>query len=896
MELPLGALIGGGVALLVAAAAFIWYSKKLQARLAAGDARLRAIFANSPFAVALLDKEGRYLGVNRAHHDLLGYPEEELRGSSFLGCIQVADAARAETVLEDIRDGRATGARLEQQWLRSDGQAIWTRTAISVDGDITVLVLDDMTDQRRSEQERRVAEEHREAETRRMRCLYAITRVLTDADTLADVAPDFLQAICEQGAWDFGSLWLRGSDGCLRTLAVRHAGNRSALRFAAQSERAELAAGDDLPGRALAEGEIVWTEDASLLLNLERAGAIDTDGLRTIVCVPITQQDRVSGVLELVSRQVRAVDVDLVQLLTDVASEVGSFLNRVAAAESLREREERYRLIDERSKDAVITIDDGGRIESVNRAAEVMFGYLPSEMIGRPIVTLLPEWKELTSGWWTHQPNDERSAARECIELRGRHRMGRNLVLETSIAEFTQHDKRVVATFLRDVTERKQAQQALAHQALHDTLTDLPNRTLLRDRLERSISVARRHETSVALLFMDLDRFKEVNDTFGHHHGDVLLQQVARRLEATLRESDTVARLGGDEFAVLLPMTDAQGAASTARRILATLRETFSLDGQSFDIDASIGIALYPDQGTDASTLMRQADVAMYRAKRTSSGFAMYAPNEDQFNSTRLVLISELRRAIEDGQLCLHYQPQLNLRNGSIEQVEALVRWNHPTRGLLSPDNFIQTAEESGVIRQLTTWAINEAMRQQHVWRQAGIDLRVAVNLSVRTLHDPQLLETISTVLQEWQADSSALLVEITESALMANPDLALQVLRRLHDDGIWVALDDFGTGYSSLEYLKRLPIDELKIDRSFVTEMASNRDDTSIVRSVIELGHSLGLHVVAEGVENKRTVDMLEELGADMAQGYYISRPLPVTELTPWLLSTRPRALGEVS
>jgi diguanylate cyclase (GGDEF)-like protein len=470
------------------------------------------------------------------------------------------------------------------------------------------------------------------------------------------------------------------------------------------------------------------------------------------------------------------------------------------------------------------------------------------------------------------------------LEFPGLHKEGHEIQLEMSIAEVGTGEERVFTGFVRDVTTRRKEESALVYQALHDALTDLPNRNLLHERLTRAVLVAHRHSTPLALFFMDLDRFKDVNDSFGHHSGDILLQHVAQRLLATVRESDTVARLGGDEFAVLLPTTDERGAAMTAKRILDALESPFTVEGQSFHVGASIGIAMYPQHGGDAATLMRRADVAMYAAKRSGAGFTTYTADRDEMTSIRLLLTSELRQAIENDHMVLHYQPKVSLQNGRTENVEALIRWQHPERGLTSPDGFIPLAEETGLMKPLTIWVLNEALRQHREWREAGIFLRVAVNFSARVLHDHELIDIVENALKTWDVEPSSLEVEITESAIMVDPERARETLAALHTRGIFTSIDDFGTGHSSLAYLARLPFDEIKVDKSFVLDMATNRDDRMIVQSVIALGHNFDLQVVAEGVDNQRTLDMLGKMGCDMAQGYYLSRPVAADQLITWL------------
>jgi diguanylate cyclase (GGDEF)-like protein len=431
-------------------------------------------------------------------------------------------------------------------------------------------------------------------------------------------------------------------------------------------------------------------------------------------------------------------------------------------------------------------------------------------------------------------------------------------------------------------------QQRLLEQALHDSLTGLPNRTLLHDRVHQAILDAHRTDSVVGLLLMDMDRFKEINDTFGHHHGDLLLQQFGVRLQGALRESDTIARLGGDEFAILLPHTTEQGAVHVADKIVGALSQTFSVQGYELSVEASVGIAYYPQHGADATTLLQRADVAMYHAKRTDSGSAVYTTAHDDYSPDRLALISALGQAIDGDQLLLHYQPKVNLKTQLVDGVEALVRWQHPERGMIPPADFIPLAEHTGLIRPLTRWVLSSALQQCRTWQLAGLELSVAVNLSARSLHDPELIPMVIELLDAWNVRADRLEIELTESSLMADPVHGAEILQQLHDMGVRIAIDDFGTGYSSLAYLRHLPVDEIKIDRSFVQNMAGDDDDAFIIRSVSDLGHSLRLEVVAEGVEDQRSLQLLAVMGCDLAQGYHLSRPLAAEELESWLVLPR--------
>jgi diguanylate cyclase (GGDEF)-like protein len=434
-----------------------------------------------------------------------------------------------------------------------------------------------------------------------------------------------------------------------------------------------------------------------------------------------------------------------------------------------------------------------------------------------------------------------------------------------------------------------QTQDSLRHQALHDALTGLPNRILFGDRLEQCILASHRDRTSASLLLLDLDGFKEVNDTLGHAHGDTLLCEVAERLRTTLRESDTVARLGGDEFALLLPNTDGRGAMHTAGKVRRVLQQPFALDTQILELDASIGVVVTPEHGADPDALLRHADIAMYAAKRNRCGAALYSADQDQYTAERLRLVGDLREAIAAGSLDVYFQPQLDPWSGEITGVEALLRWQHPVHGFVPPDQFVHLAEQHGLIEKLTLFVLNAALAQSRRWRDRGLNLAVSVNLSPHSLRDARLVRTIGALLKRHRLPPESLVLEITENAVMANPGKALAILSTLHDAGILLSIDDFGTGYSSLGYLRRLPLHELKIDRSFVTDLCRNDDDRFIVRTVIDLGHNLGLRVVAEGVEDRETLDLVASLGCTLVQGYHIGRPMPARELESFLKSRQP-------
>jgi len=430
--------------------------------------------------------------------------------------------------------------------------------------------------------------------------------------------------------------------------------------------------------------------------------------------------------------------------------------------------------------------------------------------------------------------------------------------------------------------ERKIAELAYA-----DPLTGLPNRALFNDRIGQAVNAAQRAGGELAVLTMDLDRFKHVNDTLGHHMGDLLLREVAYRLHQALqRATDTVARLGGDEFAVLLPTEGLEGAKRIARKIVEILHEPITIEGHLVDVGASTGIAVFPEHGADADTLMRRADVAMYSAKRAGSGFEVYDARHEQATPGRLTLLGELRHAVEHDELALVYQPRIALAGGAAGaagSAEALIRWSHPARGVLAPESFVPFAEQTGYIKAVTRWVLDRVLRQCAAWRARGLDLHVSVNISARDLHHPDFPRTLAELAGAHKVRPELVCLEVTESAVMEDPAHALAVLEGLHEMGVRLAIDDFGTGYSSLAYLKRLPVDELKIDKSFILGLERDADDAAIVRATIDLAHHMGLTVTAEGVEDANVLATLRRLGCDHAQGLYISPPLPSAELERW-------------
>lgn len=567
-------------------------------------------------------------------------------------------------------------------------------------------------------------------------------------------------------------------------------------------------------------------------------------------------------------------------------------VERAANAETLFEEQERAQVTLNSIGDAVISTDVGGRVTYLNAAAQNITGWSLEEAVGRPLEDVF-RIADATTRETAQNPmtlaileNKTVALTSNCVLIR---RDDTEAAIEDSAAPI--HDRRGHVTgavmVFRDVSMARALSLKMAHLAQHDSLTDLPNRVLLNDRLTQALALAHRKEQRLALLFLDLDRFKSINDSLGHAIGDRLLQSVAERLLTCVRSSDTVSRQGGDEFIILLPeVTRPADAAVTAEKILLALSTPHRIDRQDLHLAASIGIVTYPNDGTEAKTLLKHADLAMYRAKDSGRNtYRFFEPDMNGYTADRQSLESGLHRAIERHEFVLHYQPIVSLDSGQLIGVEALIRWRHPQRGLVSPAQFVPIAEESGFITAIGRWVLHEACRQSRAWRAAGLPpMRVAINISTVELRDKAFVESVGGILEEHGLLPRDLELELTETFLMRDSNSTAAVLQSLSDLGVRIALDDFGTGYSSLSHLKRFPIDTLKIDQSFVRNLPTDADDASIVDAVIGMGKGLQIRVVAEGVETREQLAFLRKRGCPEGQGYYFGRPVSAREFTQLL------------
>jgi diguanylate cyclase (GGDEF)-like protein/PAS domain S-box-containing protein len=563
---------------------------------------------------------------------------------------------------------------------------------------------------------------------------------------------------------------------------------------------------------------------------------------------------------------------------------VGGMIERATYAEALFEEKEFAQITLNSIGDAVVSTDVSGKVTYLNAVAEILTGWSLKEARGRPLEDVFRIIDATTRNTAQNpmmlaiRANKATALTSNCVLIR---RDGVESGIEDSTAPI--HDRQGAVTgavmVFHDVSAARAMTLKMSYLAQHDSLTDLPNRVLLNDRLSEAISLSSRYQRKLALLFIDLDHFKHINDSLGHPVGDRLLQLVARRIFSCVRGSDTVGRQGGDEFVVLLwEVRHAEDAAITAAKILETLRLSYEIDAHQLHITASIGIATYPDDGTDAETLMKKADLAVYHAKETGrDSYQFFRSEMSERAIEHQSLEASLRHAIERQELVLHYQPKLSLTTGGIVGVEALIRWRHPDRGLVSPGQFIAIAEDCGVIVPIGRWVLREACRQARAWQIAGQpSLCVSINVSSVELRSPGFVAGVRTILKETGLQPRFLELELTETALMEAARSIAGALSELKDIGVQLALDDFGTGYSSLTHLKRFPIDAFKIDQSFVRDLATDQDETGIVSTMIGMGKSLHMRVVAEGVETREQLKILKKHGCPQAQGYYFSRPVP--------------------
>ncbi|HTW13195.1 MAG TPA: EAL domain-containing protein [Solirubrobacteraceae bacterium] len=647
---------------------------------------------------------------------------------------------------------------------------------------------------------------------------------------------------------------------------------------------------------AIASGRSILVEDCPSDPRIDQVMRARL-GDQSLICVPLLRGQEVIGTLNVMSRsqdeRLTEDDRGTLEMISVVLSAAVSRAAEIEARQAQATAISRFRTLFNGASIGILRLDRGGLTVELNPELALMLDLPPEKLDSVRFADYIvgderARFETMLAELWA---GERRSFQQElcCQRVSGSEVW---VLLRAVREQGSAGEPDTVVAMIENITERKRAERELIrqseineHQALHDPLTGLPNRTLFSERVGHAILQAQRSKTRLAVALIDLDRFKEVNDSLGHSAGDQLLIHVSERMSEAIRASDTVARLGGDEFGLLLPdLAGADDLLPVLERLLSELEQPIQVQSLPIGIEASIGIAIYPDHGDDAQTLIQRADVAMYDAKRDGATYMYYDDDAHDYDVSNLTLVAELRRAIADHELVLYYQPKAALASGDVTSVEALLRWEHPERGMVFPDSFIPIAQETSLVGPLTLYVIEEALRQARAWSEEGLELSIAVNLSTRNLLDRGFPAQVAGLLRRWEVEPEWLELEVTESSMLANPARAKAVLGELSALGIRLSIDDFGTGYSSLAYLRQLPVDEIKIDRSFVIGMGDEAGDAVIVRSTVDLGRNLGLEVVAEGVETLETWERLRELGCNTAQGYFLGHPMPAREMSDWL------------
>jgi len=772
----------------------------------------------------------------------------------------------------------------EYRVVRPDGSVRWVLDRSFPVRDETgrvvriVGVASDITERRRAEEESRL--------------LQSITIAVSEASDLNAALEVVLRKVCAATGWVYGEVWLPcEADEKLQCGQVFYSREADLKEFALSSHDFRFARGEGLPGRVWASRRPVWIPDVTKDDNFPRAALAEKANLRASMGIPVLAGEEVVAILDFFVHESRSEDERLMKVVSGAAAQLGQVIRRKHAEEALRRSEARLRVIFDAEPACVKLVDAEGRLLDMNASGLVMIEADSRDQVIGQLATALvtPEHRDAYRRFTEDVLHGKRDSLEfEIVGLRGTRRW----IESHAVPLAAENGKPLFLSISRDITERKQAEERLSYLAHHDVLTGLPNRALLDDRLQQAMHEADRRERLVGVLFLDLDRFKNVNDSLGHAPGDELLRAVAGRLLEVVRKGDTVAHLSGDEFAIVLAdMAHVDDAARVARKVLDVFSLPFRVAGRELYITASVGITLYPLDDKEPQALLRDADVAMYRAKETGRNtYQFYSADMTAKAAERLALENALRRAIELDELYLAYQPIVDCDSGAIVGAEALLRWQHHRRGLILPGEFIPLAEETGIIVSLGEWVLRRACTQARTWRDAGLTrLRVSVNLSPRQFQQPDFAATVFRILEETGVDPACLDLEITEGAIMQQPETSIETLRRLSERGIALSVDDFGTGYSSLSYLKRFPINHLKIDRSFVRDITTDPNDAALVNAIITMAKSLDIGVIAEGVETRGQLDYLHAHGCQVAQGYLFSRPVSVDDFARLLRAGTP-------
>lgn len=869
--------------------------KRAEAALREGEERFRATFENAPVGImhtALSDN--RILHANPKLCELLGFTREELLGKTTDEILHPDyRGTDRDKYRERMLKGEMSSYSSERVFVRKDGSSLWCNRTVSLARDASgeplyfIRIVEDVT-------ERRLSAQRREME-------HAIVGILADAVTVTDALPTVIRAICEGLDWDCGFHWswdepsqlLRCQEHWFRPAESLDEFVQATLGMVNEAPVELLATpSGGLVRRVWAGAKPVWLDDVARTPDFRRAPAARSAELHGAFAFPIMMEGRPWGVMEFFSHEIREPDEALLQIVRAIGSQIGQFIRRKETEQALREAEEQFRQL-AGNIPQVFWICDARHHRAI---------YISSAF--REITGLDPEKLKVRAHGWldaVHPDDREQVVAARALAASGKYDQTFRIVKPDGSVRWvrdrafpvydTSGSVYRIAGICEDITDKKTAEERLAQLAHFDILTGLPNRALYLDRVRQAMAQARRHDRATGVMFLDLDRFKLANDTFGHSAGDRLLKLVGQRLADCVREGDTVGRFGGDEFGILLAdMRSMEDARLVAQKVLDALQLAFELEGHEVFVTASIGISLYPADSDDEVELMKNADTAMYRAKESGRNkYEFYSRDMNARSLQRLSLESNLRHALEREEFLLHYQPKASLVTREITGFEALLRWSAGGQKLVAPGEFVPLLEDTGLIVPVGEWIIDAACRQLAAWREAGVRMvPIAINLSARQFREKNLASVFERILRAHGVDPRLLEIEITESSLMVNTDEAVRTLNRLKSLGLRLSVDDFGTGYSSLAYLRRFPLDTLKIDRSFVNEVTTNADGANITRAVIGMSRNLGLKAVAEGVETQAQLAFLYAAGCGEMQGFYFSRPLPAEESLRWLRENR--------
>jgi diguanylate cyclase (GGDEF)-like protein/PAS domain S-box-containing protein len=893
------------------------------------EQRFRATFDLAPVGITHIDPEGRILLVNPQMEKILGYPSGELVGHRMGEFVWPEDEEVRRELLArraELHAGKIQSFTKEIRYRRKNGSPVSVGLTIAIQRDSAgrplydITAAEDITARKRNEQLLALEQ--------------TVNRSIAEAESESAAVQAAIRAICEKENWESGRYWrVDESAGVLRFGESWCVPGSTFEEFVEQWSVVVYRPGEGLAGKAWQSGEPQWAADITQDERLGQKLLALRSGMRGVFAFPVISEGKSIGVLVFNSREVRERQDELVQAIRMIGGQMGQFLKRKQAEEKMSDQAQRQRLIAEFGQRVLASTDLG---EVLKRGVELVSSALNSDYCN--LLELDRDGKHLTfraavgwpQEWIGHRTVPLQPGTRANLVLSRR---------EPLIVEDYDRDTDTSSPFLREfgvrsgivaplfgttgtfgilsahamqprrftedevnflsslayivavAIERNKSEERLAYLAQFDSLTGLPNRHLFHDRLTQTMVQAKRSGRPMAMLFIDLDQFKLVNDTLGHSTGDRLLKEAATRLTQCVRSGDTVGRFGGDEFGAILAELSAVGDAGlVAQKIIDALERPFSLEGNETYVTASIGITLFPDDGEEAGELIMNSDTAMYRAKEQGRNNYQYFTREmNERALARVQMEAALRRAIERREFRLHYQPKVDLRSGEICGAEALLRWQHPERGVISPEEFIPVLEDTGLILPVGEWVMREACSQTMAWKGAGLAaLPVAVNLSARQFQQKDLESAVRYIFTESGVDPSLIQFELTESLLMKDPEGAARTLRGLKRAGAMISVDDFGTGYSSLAYLKRFPIDALKIDRAFVRDVTTDPEDAAITLAIIGLAHGLKLKVVAECVETESQLNFLATHGCDEMQGYYFARPAAPDEIEAMLREGR--------